>query len=209
MCWQCDNPSKTTDDFLSEVVIPVIARNGWAVQAVQGGARSAPFAYTIGLTELGLPELVVTGLAAYRSAPVLNGMAAHWSHADAVPVHGEHIDTTYDTCLEVVDLPNPDAHLFAATALYGRAAVRAQQLVWADGRGRWPWDKAHRAGRGGQPVLGPRAEHRTGTCGRLTPAQDAGMTPQAGPVVTVHGRRPLPLVVRRVVLVDRARRECP
>lgn len=166
-CWMCTNPGKTTDDFLAEVVVPQIECHGWFVQAVQGGKRAAPFAYTVGLTELGLPELVVTGLPHYRAGPLINGMAAHWAHADGAPAHGTHVDSRSGGCLEVVDLPHPDAHLFTATSLYGRDGVTAQQLVWADARGRWPWERGHRAGRGGQPVLGPRATERHGECLRV------------------------------------------
>jgi hypothetical protein len=166
MCWSCENPEKTTDDYLAEVVVPIINRRGWCVQAVWGGKRRAPLAYTVGLTEHGLPELVVTGLAHYRSGPLLNGMAEHWLHTDEVPAHGEHVDTRDGACLEVVEVPHPAAHLFTATALFGPDAVQAQQLVWADARGRWPWDRGHRAGRGGQPVFGPRASIRLGTCMR-------------------------------------------
>ncbi|HVE95523.1 MAG TPA: hypothetical protein VNA67_00795 [Pseudonocardiaceae bacterium] len=35
--------------------------------------------------------------------------------------------------------------------------IRALQVVWADDRGPWPWHGGFRGGRGGQPVLGPRA----------------------------------------------------
>lgn len=169
MCWQCDNPTKTTDDYLREVVLPAIDCHGWVVQAVEGGRRSAPFAYTVGLTEAGLPELLVTGLAAYRAVAVLDAAAFHWLHAEPTPGHGEHLDLR-DICVELVDLPHPDAHLVVAVRLYGRQAVTAQQLVRADDRGRWPWERGHRAGRGGQPVLGPRADLRSGTCLRSTVA---------------------------------------
>jgi hypothetical protein len=42
--------------------------------------------------------------------------------------------------------------------LYG-PSVRALQVVHADGRGHWPWDRGYRGVRGGQPVLGIRAPH--------------------------------------------------
>jgi hypothetical protein len=38
--------------------------------------------------------------------------------------------------------------------------IRAVQLVWADGRGRWPWSADFADGRGSQPVLGCRAPGR-------------------------------------------------
>ena len=75
----------------------------------------------MGLTEAGLPELVVTGLADLRSAELLNAVAFHYLHADPVPEHGDRIRLNDGPCLEVVTVPPPDAHLFVARNLYGDA----------------------------------------------------------------------------------------
>lgn len=64
MCWSCDHPG---GDYLAEVVRPVIARHGWFVQYVEPGGPHAALAYTVGLVEHGLPELVVR--ACHRSRP--------------------------------------------------------------------------------------------------------------------------------------------
>jgi hypothetical protein len=124
------------------------------VQAVTGSPPYAEFAYTVGLTELDLPELVVTGLRADRAAGLLDQVAAHSLHAGPPPA-GERL-VVVERELEVVELPHPDAHLSVAVALYGEG-VRAVQLVWRDDDGRWPWECGHRGGRGGQPVLDPRS----------------------------------------------------
>jgi hypothetical protein len=50
-------------------------------------------------------------------------------------------------------------HLLRGVDLYG-PVVRGMQVVWADDRGRWPWDVGFRSSRGGQPVLGPRTADR-------------------------------------------------
>jgi hypothetical protein len=70
MCWQCDNPNGTTEEYLDELR-ETIRINGWAVQGVEDDRR--PFAYTIGLHDRGLPELLVTGLSPERAARVLMG----------------------------------------------------------------------------------------------------------------------------------------
>lgn len=159
MCWQCDHPQKSRADYMEEVVLPTIRRFGWMVLAVGGSRLYAPLAYTIGLTEAGLPELVVTGLNAGRSCDLLNTVAQYCLGVDPPPLHGERVHLDGGPCAEVVDVPNPEAHLFVADDVYG-PSLRARQLVWADARGRWPWEAGHRASRGGQPVLGPRAVHR-------------------------------------------------
>lgn len=151
-------PDERTGDVLAvrpprrrlpgEVVIPTIDRCGWMVQASKTQAR---FAYTVGLTAMSLPELVVTGLSASRAARLLN-----WVGATPSLENGQTI-TADGLVIELVELPHPEAHLFVADNLYG-GQLRAMQLIWADDRGHWPWCTSHRAGRGGQPVLGPRAE---------------------------------------------------
>jgi hypothetical protein len=137
MCWMCDNPEATFADYADDVVQPMIDRFGWAVQSVERTGMRAPFSYTVGLTRRDLP-------------------AAQLLHERALPQPGEVL-TVAGHGFEVVAVPHPEAHLFIATGLYGEGAVTALQLVWADAQQRWPWDRGHGGGRGGQPVLGPRA----------------------------------------------------
>jgi hypothetical protein len=61
MCWECDHPGSTRDDYL-QCVNGIIAEHGWAVQGVQRDRIRPPWAYSVGLTAHGEPELVVTGL---------------------------------------------------------------------------------------------------------------------------------------------------
>ena len=146
MCSYCDDPSR---DYLAEVVVPIIERNGVMVQAVGGEGPRAPFAYTVGLTAQGRAELLVTGLAATAAATLLNRVAARpdLKPGDVFDLDGRDV--------EVVHIPHPEAHLFVAHDLYGDQ-LGALQLVWQDERGHFPWCSSHRGGRGGQPVLGPR-----------------------------------------------------
>ena len=58
MCWKCDHPDSTMQEWL-EVIYAPYKRNGWVVQFV---SDRTPYAYTIGLHPRGLPELLVTGM---------------------------------------------------------------------------------------------------------------------------------------------------
>lgn len=153
MCWVCDHPGSTRTDYLDQMR-QTIARCGWAVQGVERDRIHPPWAYTVGRTAHRRPELVVTGMALGRATRLLNDVAAHVLHAQA-PLPGEQIPLRGGPTVEIVELPEPTAHLETALDLYG-TGLRALQLVWADDRGSWPWERGHRAGRGGQPVLGPR-----------------------------------------------------
>lgn len=157
MCWTCSRPDATHEDHVRRVVLPTIARDGWLVQAVGGSRLYAPLAHTVGLTARGLPELVVTGVGDQPAAALLNAVATECALHGRRPGHGDSLDLTgTGPRVELVELPQPDVHLLLAVDVYG-PAVRGLQLVWADGRGAWPWERDFRAGRGGQPVLGPRA----------------------------------------------------
>jgi hypothetical protein len=134
VCWMCDHPGATFADYVDAVLRPVIDRCGWAVQAVGPGRTRPPFAYTVGRTAQGRAELVVTGKAAAASLDLLEAVLAQGE-----PVAGHRFDLLSGPALQVLAIDRPAAHLHVATALYG-TRVRAVQVVWADGRGRWPWE---------------------------------------------------------------------
>lgn len=89
MCWACDHPGSTYQDQLDHMR-ELMVRHGWAIQGVEGDRIHPPYAYTLGLTQCGLPELVVTGMALRRAAELLNSVAAHVVHAEP-PAPGERI----------------------------------------------------------------------------------------------------------------------
>ena len=82
MCWACDNPDASPVGYLDHLGA-LITWHGWAVQGVERDRIHPPWAYTVGLTSHGRPELVVTGLALSRAARLLNDVAAHVLHATA------------------------------------------------------------------------------------------------------------------------------
>jgi len=153
MCWLCDHPRSTRADYLNHLR-DIIDVHGWAVQGVQRSRTRPPWAYTVGLTLHGRPELVVTGMPVTRAARLLNDVAAHIMHATA-PRPGERVPLRDGPLIEIVRIPEPAAYLMVAVEFYG-PAVRALQVVHADDRGHWPWDVGYRGVQGGQPVLGPR-----------------------------------------------------
>jgi hypothetical protein len=150
MCWQCDNPGATQEDYF-DLLAMQIRKEGWTVQYIEG---RNPFAYTIGLHDYGLPELLVTGISPQRALRLLNAVARD-AMGGRVITPGEQIALRAGPLVEIVEVDHPDAHLKFAIA-FGGPEVRALQLVWADGRGRWPWAPGFCDGRTRQPVLGFR-----------------------------------------------------
>jgi hypothetical protein len=129
-------------------------QSGWAVQYVE--RSRTPFAYTVGLHDCGLPELLITGVSAQRATRLLNTVAKDMMSGRGL-TPGQKVAVRSGPLMEVVEVTNPDAHMEWAVA-FGGQGVRALQLVWADGRGRWPWAAAFSDGRGRQPVLGVRSQ---------------------------------------------------
>jgi hypothetical protein len=153
MCWQCDHPGATWQEYLGHLR-ELLERHCWVVQGVQRERQRPPYAYTVGLPRHQRPELVVTGLPYGRAVDLLNSVAEHVLHADA-PGPGEVLSLRGEPMIEVVRVTEPGVHLRVAAALNG-PGFSALQLVYADDRGHWPWDAGFRGGRGGQPVLGAR-----------------------------------------------------
>jgi hypothetical protein len=152
VCWRCDNPDGTFEDYLDHLQDNIMG-HGWAVEFVEHDKR--PLAYTIGLSDRGLPEFLFTGLDVQVSHRVLNSMA-HMIVDDGRPLASAmHIDYQDRFLIEVVEVEHPDVHLEFAVTLCG-ANFRALQLVWADDCGGWPWDARWGHGRRRQPVLGVR-----------------------------------------------------
>ena len=146
MCWLCDHPHATRRDYLA-YFRGLIDRHGWAVQGVQRDKIHPPWAYTVGLTLAGLPELVVTGMPLTAATGMLNDVAHHVLHASAlrpgeqIPlIDGPLID---GPLIEIVEMSHPELRLATAVEFYG-TEIRAVQLVHADDRGHWPWDVGYR-----------------------------------------------------------------
>ena len=153
MCWQCEDPDRSEAEDV-ELLRWDGAERGGVVQGVAGPRHHPPWAYTVGLTAFGLPELLTTGLPPTPAARLLNVLAEQAVHAEPLE-HGDHVRLPGGPELEVVALAEPSVHLVAAVAVFGDE-IEALQLVYADNRGRWPWSPSYRDGRGGQPVLGAR-----------------------------------------------------
>jgi hypothetical protein len=136
-----------------------IAAIGWAVTAVLPGPAEAPYAYTVGLTAVAAPELIIAGLDHVVAHVLLNDAAqrvhrqgARWSHRHQVP----DLLAGYDAV--VIDGTGHDLiHPGTAYARYGAAMVRLQQIVWPDPDGHFPWESGYRYPATVQPLLHPPA----------------------------------------------------
>jgi hypothetical protein len=148
-----------------------INRVGWAVTMVMPTVDEpgTPFAYTVGLTAHGSPELVIAGLPPDITHALLNDLAHRVLDSTARFSHGQRIAdllSGYDAV--IVDGPATEP-LYPGTAYkrYGTDRVRLQQVVWPDPQDRYPWDAGYAHDRTSSPSSGnpSREEHRDGPSG--------------------------------------------
>jgi len=161
MCWQCDNPDLTTEDYFADVR-ETIRRHGWMVQYVR--RRRTPFAYTIDFMT-GFPRLSITGRFPAASTRLLNT----WPR-DAVAgknlTPGQQIKSACRTLIEIVEMSHPDAHLNSqsrSAARFGGAATRLGRRSGALAVVSRVCD-----GRRKQTGAGVRSEERSGVLAHIT-----------------------------------------
>ncbi len=146
---------RRTEAELLDDLRAVVRKFGWAVEDVDAGPDpdDVPCSYTVGLTAMGHPEVVVLGLPAAAAHDYLY-----------LVVEGVRLGRRYTSGLRTEELTGPGApavfiqaldtsRLTAVEQIYG--TVEALQLVWPDSSGHLPWEPGFRNPSTAQPLLGP------------------------------------------------------
>ena len=147
------------DDFFDEQS-EIIERFGWAVVHVLPGeedpAGTVPFAYTVGLTGYGLPELTVAGLPPEAGHVLLNEVAGRVAEEGLLLRHGHRLHGLLDGQQLRVVAGEISETLFPGAALmrYGEGRVRLLQLAWPDPGDHFPWQSGYDAAAFPQPTIG-------------------------------------------------------
>lgn len=117
--------------------LTMIREFGWMVQGVfpTEQDQGVCFGYTIGLTEAGLPELLISGNLSPEALKSILNLAAQRHIRDEIQP-GEELTGLANTSLRVLTC-RPDAPVQQARNLYGKR-VRVLQLIWPDKQGRFP-----------------------------------------------------------------------
>lgn len=141
---------------------------GWMVCLVGGGPcecvgcegvpdEGIPFAYTVGLSTLGFPEVITYGMPRESAHACLNdiGMMVRQGRPPAV---GAALTGFFCGSVGYL-LPVADtSDLVTAREVY--PDVEAVQLVWPDGRGMLPWQRGYDHDRWPQPLVAPSPARR-------------------------------------------------
>jgi hypothetical protein len=124
-----------------------IAQHGFMVMAVGGSHTEPSFAYTIGLTERGHPELIVFGLSARYAHQIIHNVLVEM--ASEVPADGVLVENVANMPLVLRTVLDTEAEKYCVQgAYYYNARLKApryMQLVLPDANGRFPWDDGYAA----------------------------------------------------------------
>lgn len=132
----------TDDQWLDEYLLKLnnlIDEFGVAIQGVMATEDDPdviPFAYTVGRTRKGFPELVIYGLNMQTSQTLLNDLhkrEVEFKHKEIVD------DLIKDYPAMIIDVTK-EHECNMAINIYGDL-VTVQQVVFPDAEGRWPWDE--------------------------------------------------------------------
>lgn len=145
-----------------------IERGETMVQYVSTDPPNPPWAYTIGLLTIGHPEIITLGLAPESAAPGLQMLATEIREGHRRPIGAESGQALGGLPIRLLPVPieewcEPNHRFAMALNYYGPtgfdpARFEAVQLVWADDRGRFPWDPGFPTRlRRLQPILDPEA----------------------------------------------------
>jgi len=144
-------PPVDSRDSIDQDLDALIHEHGWAVRHVGASAHEAAFSYTVGLSTLGLPEIVTTGMPFGSSHEFLNMVAQEMRDGLAL-AHGTR-STRFTDSGDISFIHVEDTRgLTAVKARYGKVA--ALQLIWPDSTGAYPWDAGYRNPPEAQPLLG-------------------------------------------------------
>jgi hypothetical protein len=148
--------SRSQQDQYAARLRQIIAEHGWAVQTIHGDQDDPPFSYTVGLTEAGLPELVIIGLPENVAGTILNMLAKRSLETDLEVGQRYELpngDQNLEYLIGPVSSPSRRSYLKMAAVLYDRHRVKALQVIWPSKDGLFPtdegWDLAEV-----QPTLG-------------------------------------------------------
>ncbi len=81
MCLRCDG--YTAEEAMRSLDL-TIRVHGWAVQGVRPGHPSQSWAYSIGLVDFGLPELVLTNVGLAAATRLINNVASRMVAGDDI-----------------------------------------------------------------------------------------------------------------------------
>lgn len=149
---ECRTCARDAVEDVRTLVDDQIARHGHAVVGVTGGADVPAHSYTVGLADVGWPELVLVGMAGEQGRMILNAAVHALRSADRRPQPGLIVDDAVSVPLMLHAVGSSAARWTRVAAdrrirlgkpIDGHDAV---QVLWPDASGRFPTDDDYDGG---------------------------------------------------------------
>jgi hypothetical protein len=167
----------------------MIAQYGVAVRHVfpAHGQDRMDYAYTVGLTAVGHPEIVTEGLPQESAHAFLNAVADDVHQGRTFPAGTIRTDLTGEPApvafLSVEDTEGLDA---ISDVYPDLETIQAVQLIWPDSAGRLPWQRGHANPLNQQRLRGPVPAEMLALPAPATPAGDDAADDLAGDLVVTE-----------------------
>lgn len=130
MCFKCDG--MTDEEFVRQIE-QHLTTHGWMVNHVEAdGERNPSFAYTLGLSLHGHPELIIFDCPPYPAYRALEPLALAVLAGRRFD-EGDDVNDLYAGRPQLLRLPDSSTHLYVANDLFRRPGgppIPALQLVW-------------------------------------------------------------------------------
>ena len=149
-CPECVDP--TYDPVAARLAqLQRIERDGWALQGVLGDRTHPEYVYTVGLSDLGHPELVIVGMHVDDGCSELTALVP--LVLDGLRIGNLHeLEKPCGCAIRFVPVRPGAIDLNVADDVHGRP-VQAIQYVWS-AYGRYPGEPGYDQVRYRQPLLG-------------------------------------------------------
>jgi hypothetical protein len=143
------------DDYIAKLDA-IIARNGYAVQGVMA---NPPLSYTVGLTDFGLPELVMIGVPIQAMQAIINDAVARMQSNGAFMAGQLQSElANFPLRIDAVHFSQILGRLYMLLGYEKRQGrnpkdLKVLQLVWPSQRGFYPDEAGYDMAPEGQPLL--------------------------------------------------------
>lgn len=121
------------------------ARGLWGIVGVLGTDDHPPFAYTVGLHKIGLPELILVGPLRLDLMEAVINTAGFYLRDNNMEQFEHGVEYINITNMPSVFLDVPEEqfkeYMFQAEYFYGHRNFKVQQMCWPDINGKFPWDE--------------------------------------------------------------------
>lgn len=168
-CWACKAKAEGKSDLEviqagKDMLKSMIEQMGIAVLGIPGDDGNGPtLCYTVGMTDIGFPEVIVIGLPIPLAQQFINIYHAQLLSGDKKP--GELLIEDYFNCpIQVINADEEAGEVFAhkVAEYYEGSGAKPKYVQWvlSDRMGKFEWEKGYdKVNMPSIPLLGPIPAH--------------------------------------------------